>query len=127
MHKINNKDQQHSTGNYTVSPLHTNLQVVNFHRCENARGSSKEPEPEPATSGMNETAARPPSPIADDPSAPLTHLLPLLQSATLLARSLDASPCTPAVVMYYCTFQSNQTVRLKIFSSFLCLLFMYCS
>ena len=30
--------------------------------------SSKEPEPVPSTSGMSETAACPPSPIADDPS-----------------------------------------------------------
>ena len=31
--------------------------------------SSKEPEPVPSTSGVSETAACPPSPIADDPSA----------------------------------------------------------
>ena len=50
----------------TVSPLHTNLQVANFQRCECASGSSKEPEPVP---GMSEIATCPPSPIADDPSA----------------------------------------------------------
>ena len=32
--------------------------------------SSKEPEPKPSMSGMSEIAACPPSPIADDPSAP---------------------------------------------------------
>ena len=52
---------------FTVSPLHTNLQVANFQRCERASGCSKEAVP-PA-SGVSETAARPPSPIADDPSA----------------------------------------------------------
>ena len=31
----------------------------------------------------------------------------LLQSVTLLACSLDASPCMPAVVLYYCTFQGT--------------------
>ena len=31
--------------------------------------SSREPEPVPSTSGVSETAACPPSPIADDPSA----------------------------------------------------------
>ena len=43
------------------SPLHTNLQVVNFQRCKQAFHQ---------TSGVSETAACPPSPIADDPSAP---------------------------------------------------------
>ena len=88
----------------TVSPLHTNLQVENFQRCEHATTqtsvdrffkradrteSSKEPEPVPSTSGVSEIAAHPPSPIADDPSAlpsptsspssvpPLSPLLPV--------------------------------------------------
>ena len=38
-------------------------------------------------------------------SSIISHLLSLLQSVTLLARSLDASSCMPAVVLYYCTFQ----------------------
>ena len=42
-------------------------------------------------------------------SSTISHLLSLLQSATLLACSLDASPCVPAVVLYYCTVQD--TVR----------------
>ena len=54
---------------YTVSSLHTNIQVESFQRCERASGSSKEPEPVPSTSGMSEIAACPPSPVADDPSA----------------------------------------------------------
>ena len=36
-----------------------------------------------------------------------SHPLSLLQSVTLLACSLDASPCMPAVVRYYCTFQGT--------------------
>ena len=35
------------------------------------------------------------------------HLLALLQSVTLLACSLDASPWMPAVVLYCCTFQGT--------------------
>ena len=42
------------------------------------------------------------SPVADDPSA-LPPLPP--PSPALLACSLDASPCTPAVVLHSCTFQ----------------------
>ena len=37
---------------------------------------------------------------------------------TLCVCSFDASPCMPAVVLYYCTFQG--TIRLKMFY-FLCL------
>ena len=37
----------------------------------------------------------------------ISHLLPLLQRATLLACSLDASPCMPAIVLYYWTFQGT--------------------
>ena len=40
-----------------LSPLHTNLQVANIHMCI------------PSMSGVSETASRPPSPTADDPSA----------------------------------------------------------
>ena len=64
---------------------------------------SKEPEPMPSVSGMSEIAACPLSPIADDPSA-----LPSPTSSpysSLLACSLDASPCMPAVALHYCTFQ----------------------
>ena len=35
------------------------------------------------------------------------HLLSLLQPLSLLARSHDVSPCIPAVVLYYCTFQGT--------------------
>ena len=42
-----------------VSPLHTNLQVANFQRCEHAFHQL----------GVSEIAACPLSPVADDPSA----------------------------------------------------------
>ena len=80
--------------------------IVFFKRVDRIE-SSKEPEPVPSTSGTSEIAACPPPPIADDPSALPSHLLSLLQSITLLACSLDASPCMPAVVLYYCTFQGT--------------------
>ena len=86
--------------------------------------SSKEPEPVPSTSGMSEIAGWPPFPIADDPSA-LSSPTPslALQSVILLACSLNASLCMPAVVLYYYAFQG--TVRLKMFCLFLYLFFMY--
>ena len=52
-----------------VSPLHTNLQVANFQRCERASGSSKKPERLPSLSDVSEIAACPRSPIAGDPLA----------------------------------------------------------
>ena len=68
------------------------LQVVNFQRCV------------PSVSGISEIAAFSPSPLADDLSASSTicHLLSLLQSITPPACLLNASPCVPAVVLYYC-------------------------
>ena len=42
---------------------------------------------------------------------------------TLRACSFDASPCMPAIVRYYCTFQD--TIRLKMFSLFFVFVFMY--
>ena len=64
--------------------------------------SSKEPEPMPSKSGMSDIAACPPSPIADDPSAvPSPPLPPPVTNSS--ACSLDASPCMPAVVLYYST------------------------
>ena len=52
-----------------VHPLHANCQVANFQRCEHESGSSKVAEPGPSASGMSETAACPPPPIADNRSA----------------------------------------------------------
>ena len=37
----------------------------------------------------------------------IPHLLSLLQSVSLLACSHDASPCIPAIVLCYCTFQDT--------------------
>ena len=63
----------------------------------------------PSASGVSETAARPPSPVADSPSAlpsppplspPVSNASSREESVTLLACSLDASPCVPAVALY---------------------------
>ena len=40
-------------------------------------------------------------------SSTISHLLPLPQSATLSACSLDASPCMSAVVLYHYAFQGT--------------------
>ena len=42
-------------------------------------------------------------------SSTSSHLLSL-QSVTLLACSLNASPCEPAAVPYYCTFQGTMSM-----------------
>ena len=52
-------------------------------------------------------------------SSTIFHLLPHLQSVTLLACVLDARLCILAVVLYYCIFQG--TVRLKMFLVFVSL------
>ena len=59
-------------------------------------------------------------------SSAISHLLSLLQSVTLLACSLGASPCVPAVVLHYCTSQDS-VCKIKNISFVLCvcLLFMY--
>ena len=64
--------------------------------------SSKEPKPVPSSSDVSEITACPPSPIADDTSVlPFPTSSPSSsQSVTLLACSLNASPCMPAVVLY---------------------------
>ena len=65
---------------------------------------ASEPESVSSASGVSETVACPPSPVAGDASALPSPLL-YLQSVTLLARSLDTSPCIQAVVLYYRAFQ----------------------
>ena len=75
----------------TISPLHRKLQVVNFQRCECA-----------FTYEWN--CSLPPPPITDSPSAPP---IPTSSLSSSLACSLDASPCMPAVALYYCTFQDT--------------------
>lgn len=71
-------------------------------------------------SGMSETAAYPPSPIANDRfSSTIFQVLSLLQSVAL-ACSLDASPYMPALLLYYCTFQGTLLEDLKCFLYFFC-------
>ena len=77
--------------------------IVFFKRVDRTK-PSKEPGPVPSTSGVSEIAACPPSPITGDPSA-VPSLPPLPPASGTLACSLDASPCVPAVVLYFCTFQ----------------------
>ena len=84
-----------------VSPLHTNLNVVSFQRCERASCSSKEPEPVPSMSGVSEIAACSLSHIADDPSAlpSPTSSSSSNQSLFLPVRSMPAPVCQ----LLYCT------------------------
>ena len=93
----------------SVTSLRTSLHVADLQRCEH----------------VGELAAR-------APSLPLTvlrlcHLSPPLSPpvVTHLAGSLNASPCMPAIVLYYYSFQGS-TVRLEMLSLlFVCLFFMY--
>lgn len=62
----------------------------------------------PSASGVGETAARPPSAVADAPSALPSPLLALLPSVTLLSCSCHARPCVPAIVLDYCAFQGAE-------------------
>ena len=91
--------------------LHMNIQGSNFQRCETCI---------PSISGLSETAAYPPSPIADDPSALPSPTSSVSRSSGLFTqcRPLCASSC--AVLLYisrYCT------VRFKMFSFFFFKLF----
>ena len=103
--------------NYTVRPLHRNLQVANFQRREHASGSSKKLRAVPSMSGVSDIAACPLSPIADDPSA----LPSPVRNSWLFTRCqpLCASCCT--ILLY---FSSYYTARLKMFY-FLYLFSMY--
>ena len=92
---------------------------ANFQRCKRASDSSKEPEPVPSMSGVSEIAACPQSPTADNPSGLPSPTSSLLQSVTLLACSLYASPCMSAVVPYYCTFQALYCKIKNVFFIFL--------
>ena len=62
------QNTEYSSLCYTVSPLHMNLQVANFQRCQHRSGSSKELELMPSMSNVSEIVLCPPSSIADDPS-----------------------------------------------------------
>ena len=65
--------------------------------------SSKEPEPEPSTTGMSDTAAGPPSHTADDLSA----LPPPTSSPSSSQYLFLPVHARPAAVLHYCNFQST--------------------
>jgi len=91
---------------------------VFFFKSVNRIEPSKELEPVSLTSSVSEIAVFSPSPFADDLVLQLYHLPPLLPPpiSNSLVCALDARPCMPASVLYYFT------VRLKMFSLFLCFL-----
>ena len=60
----------------------------------------------PSSPGMSDIAACLPSPAADDSSALSSP--PSLPPPVLLACSLNASPCVPTIVLYYCTSQGTK-------------------
>ena len=120
----------------TVSPPHTNLQVMSFQRwdhisldCFSKRAdrieSSKEPEPVPSTSGVSEIAACPLSPVADDPSALSfpTSSPSSRQWLSLPVRLMPALYASCCTVLFY--FSKYYTVRLKYFR-FVCFLCIIC-
>ena len=81
--------------------------------------SSKEPELVPSVSGVSETAACPPSPIADDPSALLSPTPSFLQSLFLPLHWMPA-PVYQLLNSILPCFSSYCPVRLKMCSLFLC-------
>ena len=97
---------------YTVSPLHTNLQVANSQRCERASGSSKESEPVPSTPGVSEIAACPPSPVADNPSA-LPSPTSSPSSSQYLFLPVPSMPA-PVCQLLYCTAVHFKVLYCKI-------------
>ena len=89
----------------TVSPLHTDLQVVNFQGCERAFHQRQ---------AWATLAACPPSPIAGNPSAAPPLPRPVSNSSCLFAW------CQPLYTSCYTVllcFSRCRTVRLKMFSS----------
>ena len=103
---------------YTVSPLHRNLQVTDFHRREHASGSSKELEAVPSVSGVSDIVACPLSPVADGPSA-----LPSPVSNSWLftrCQPLCASCCT--MLLY---FSRCYTARFKMFYFFVLVFYVF--
>ncbi|KAB0376127.1 hypothetical protein FD755_012770 [Muntiacus reevesi] len=92
----------------------TQMSLYHFFKRVDRVEPSKEPEPVPSMSGMNETAAR-------------LHLLLLMTlqlyrlTPPFLLQSLNASPRVPSIVLYHHMFQ--HPVRLKIFIClFLCII-----
>ena len=103
---------------YIVNPLHTNLLVENFQRCEHVFHQRPL---------MREWNCSLPSVswCWRSFSSTISHLLSLLTSVTLLACSLDISPCMPAVVLDY-YFSRFCTVKIEnvffVFCFFVCYL-----
>ena len=95
-----------------------NIEVTRFQRCKHASGSSKEPEPVSLMSGVMKSL-----PTLSF-SSTISHFLSLLQSVTLLACSLDASPCMPTVVLYYCTYKIR-VLYCKIRDVYFCICFLH--
>ena len=89
------KSPTHKTSSYILSKMWTRI---------------------PSTFGLSKTSAYPPSPIVDNPS--VHHLPPPLPPPVNDSSCLftDESPCVPAIVLCYCTFQG--TLGLKMFSLF---------
>ena len=89
--------------------------------------SSKKPEPVPSMSGMNETAACPPSPIVDNPSTLpfLSPLPPPVSNFSCLFTQCQPLYTKCCIVLLY--FSRYCTVRLKMFSLiFVCFLCIIC-
>lgn len=107
--KNKTKEQNKNWRKNTVSPLHKNLQVVNLQRCKYA---------------FHQCQVWVKLQLA-------LHLLLLtsftLPSPTSSASSIsNSSPCMPALVLHYCTFQGSiwfKTVSLFfVFVWFLCII-----
>ena len=98
---------------YIVNPLHTNLLVENFQRCEPVFRQRPL---------MREWNCSLPSVswCWRSFSSTISHLLSVLQAVTSLACSLDASPCMPVVVLF-----KILNYKFKNVLCFLCLFFMY--
>ena len=73
-----------------------------FKRADRIK-SSKEPEPEPSTSGVSEVAACPPSPVSDNPSA-LPSPTSSPSSSQWLFSPVHSLPA-PVCQLSYCIFQ----------------------
>ena len=99
-----------------VSSLHTNLHVSFLQRRERVFHRHQ---------ARVKAAACPRSPVADDPSALPPPTCSPSSSQELLLCPLDASLCSPAVVLYYCALRDTILKDFKYFLYFLCLLVFY--
>ena len=92
----------------TVSSLHMNFQIVKFKDVKYAHISNHVSQ---FTCSAHTVTYSLPSVsyalLLTILGSTISHLLSLLQPVTLLACSLDARPCMPAVALYYCTFQGT--------------------